>query len=141
MACDIQALLTNGRCLAGAPAGVSGVLWCQAGEAISGAVSDHPALLSDDGNWYEIRAVDGGETIQIGPQVAGPDVNEYWVLVDLTDGLKRKFSLVGTGDNVEWEIDPATTLEAETPATVYSGGTPFSVSTVDEGTTIELNPV
>lgn len=142
MPCDVQALLTNARCFAGGShlqaAGVA--LWCSAAEAIAGSQAEHVALQSDDGLWYEIRATSGGETIQIGPVTATPGANAYLVLLDLTDGLKYKFELVGTGDAVEWQI-AGLSVEAETPTTVYAGATPYTLSTVDAGLTIELNAV
>lgn len=141
MTCDVQTLLTNGRCFAGSPylQAASLALWCSAAEVIAGSQADHVALLSDDGEWYQLRVVGG--TLQIGPQTETPGDNEYLVLVDLTDGLKYIFRLVGAGDDVEWEIDETPTLEAETPTTVYAGATPYTLSTVDEGLTIELNAV
>lgn len=137
MSCDVQTLLTSGRCLAHLPA-VGVALWCNAAEAIAGSQADHVAIQSDDGNWYELRVVNG--TLQMGPQTATPGANAYLVLVDLTDGLKYTFSLVGTGDDVTWEIG-GPTLEAETPTTLYAGATPYTLSTVDAGSTWELNAV
>lgn len=142
MTCDVQALLTDARCLSGNPklGALSLALWCSAAEVIAGATTTPVALLSDDGNWYQLRATSGGETLQIGPVTATPGDNEYLVLVDLTDGLKYTLSLFGTGDAVEWEID-GPTVEAETPTTVYAGATPYTLSTVDEGDTIQLTAV
>lgn len=137
MSCDIQALLTNGRCLAHLPA-VGVALWCNAAEAIAGATTTPVALLSDDGNWYQLRVVNG--ELRIGPVTATPGDNDYLVLVDLTDGLKYTFTLYGTGLNVEWEID-GPSVEAETPTTLYAGATPYTLSTVNSGETIELNAV
>lgn len=140
MPCDVQALLTNARCFAGSShlQAASLALWCAAAEVIADSQVDHVALQSDDGLWYELR-VSGG-TLQIGPVTATPGDNAYLVLVDLTDGLKYTFTLFGTGNAVEWEID-GPTLEAETPTTLYAGATPYTLSTVDEGDTIQLTPV
>lgn len=141
MTCDVQALLTDGRCLSGNPklGALSLALWCAAAEVVSNSVADHPALLSDDGNWYQLRVAGG--TLQMGPQTETPGDNEYLVLVDLTDGLKYIFRLVGTGESLTWQIDDDPTLEAETPTTLYAGATPYTLSTVDEGSTWQLTPV
>jgi hypothetical protein len=143
MTCDVQSLLDDARCFHAAPPRLQGALlaalWCSAAEAVAGAQVDHVALQSDDGLWYQLRASSGGGTLQIGPVTATPGANAYLVLVDLDDGLKYKFELFGTGVNVEWQIS-GLSVEAETPTTVYSGAVPYTLSTVESGTTIELNP-
>lgn len=144
MTCDVQALLTEGKCFGAVSPGLRSALlaalWCDAGEAIAGSTVEAVALQSDDGLWYQLRAASGGETIQMGPVTATPGDNAYLVLVDLTDGLKYKFMFVGTGDDVTWQTD-GPTLEAETPTTIYAGAIPFTLHSVDSGISYQLNPV
>lgn len=145
MNCDLQTILDDAKCFMAIRGPVLNALavnlWCSISESIAaggGTVTD-PHLKSDDLNWYEVSALDlgGGDGTVSVDQVAttaGPNV--YLVLLNIDDGLKYKFRLVGSPPDVFWSIDAAPTLEAETPTILTDGATSFSLKIVAGPTVI-----
>lgn len=150
MICDVQTLLTDGRCFAALNPNLRGAvflqLWCQIAEGISNITNDNPAIQNiDDGLWYKFNAT------ELAPDVAIPNIsqtpttagaNPYLVIVNLTDGLKYKLRLSGTAPAIFWDIDNTPTLEAETPTIIYAGGNDYDLDIItDGGLTVTLTPI
>lgn len=150
MTCDVQTLLTNGRCFENLSPGLLNAaiaqLWCGVAEGIANISSNNPALQSiDDSLWYRFNAVEIGtdQAIpNIGQVPVDPGANAYLVITNLDDGLKYKVRLAGVPPNVFWDIDPTATGEAETPTTIVAGGNDYSLDVVtDGGLTLQLTPI
>lgn len=150
MTCDVQTLLTNGRCFAAINPNLRGAvflsLWCGVAEGLSNLVSDNPAIQNiDDSLWYKFNATELAPDVAI-PNIAQspttPGANAYLVIVNLTDGLKYKLRLSGTPPAVFWDIDDTPTLEAETPTTIFAGGNDYTLDIItDGGLTVTLTPI
>lgn len=106
----------------------------------SGSIApvSNPALLSDDGNWYTVSAIDlgGGTGAIVVDQVAvPPGSHPYLVLQRPEDGLLYKFGLIGTAPTVFFFVDDSPIADAETPTTLTDGFTVWSLD-ID----IDFNP-
>lgn len=150
--CDINELLADGQCYYSLSPQMRDVvrtaLYCSMAQALIPIDTGNPALQSvDDGEWYvfNIFEVSAGKAIaQPSQNPTTPGATPYLVILNLTDGLKYKIQFYGAAGGIMWEIDPAATVEAETPTQLaaINGGALYTLDIVnDPGLTIELNPV
>lgn len=146
--CDVQTLLTDGRCFHGLSPGLLSAanvaLWCDVSDIIANALSNNPALQSiDDGLWYRLTPIEtspGRAILNVGQIPVDPGDNAELVLTDLDDGLNYVFQLYGVPPNVFWQILTTPTGNPATPTTLFAGSDGFILSTVESGSTIDLSP-
>lgn len=135
MTCDVQSLLDEAQCFSALGPNLRGAvmlsLWCDIAEGISNLTNDNPSIQSiDDGLWYRT----GGVTIGPGDAIfwmtqtqtaAGP--NPYLVIADPDSGDKYKIEAWGVPPNVQWQLDPTPTGDAETPTQISVGGVTYNL--------------
>lgn len=134
MTCDIQTLLTNGRCFAALSPGLRNAavaqLWCNVIEGLSNLNNTNPSIQSlDDGLWYRT----GG--VEIGPSDAifwmtqiqtAPGPNPFLVIADPGTGTKYIIEAWGVPPNVQWQVN-GTTADPETPTQITVGATVYNL--------------
>lgn len=130
MACDVNTLLASGKCFAALPASVLKAiqvqLWCDIAGGVVPPVITNPPLLSDNGEWFIVSAVDlggGDATVSVDQLAVPPGTHPYLVLQRPTDGLLYKFGINGAPPNVFWFVDDTPLAEAETLTVLTDGVT------------------
>lgn len=105
-------------------------LWCNVAEGLT-AVTNVSIQSVDDLEWYEMRGDElsaGNALLTMGQVVTAAGANPYRVIEDPDTGLKYKVEAWGTPPNVQWQLDPTPTGEAETPTVItVTGGAQYNL--------------
>lgn len=145
--CNPQSLLNAANCFATLPKFIGDVtdlaLWCDISTHITPVGITNPPLLSTDGFWYVLGAVDlggGAGTADVDQTPVPPGTHPYLILPNLDDGLNYKLSLVGASPFVFWEVDETPSAEALTPTILTDGVTQWTLA-LDGSFTVDLTPI
>lgn len=140
MSCNVQELLSSGKCFAALSPGLRGAaflaLWCDVAEGLSNISTDNPVLQSiDDSLWYRVNGIEispGNAVATVNQVATDPGANPHLVLENLTDGLFYEVRLVLTPPLVQLEIDPTPTGDPEIPGTITVGADQYEMKIVND---------